>query len=737
MNRPFVPFYPNSESITEDMKFYIHTEDPPFTMVVKWNDGDDRCLQNLIDIFLSNFKRKYPEEEGRVEKSTLEMWKGRKSINLSGTVLQTIKNMDDIYVKWKTQSHGNTEQKTSLEILQPPCVEKSTNTVDSSEKNHLSESKDSSYSVRDFLELAASLSSKCQLQHAIVLYKDILHKEPKNQMALVGIADCYLLAGRPTDALKYLKPAQNVNDTAFKLGQCYVKMGEHDKAVETLIGYSKELRNKGGTTASHKQDVQVLLAKAYIGKKQTDMALVLLQGVLRENKEHVDALAEYAPLIYPLGSKYREEAMTIMLTVLINKGDDNDVKEKFAYLCQQEHGMEVLKSMAGAAWKDVPAVVFLATSLRDVGAIEQAEALLKHAYMLQPENPHTLLTYIHTLELVEKHTDAVQEVVTYIKRWPEKEIGMFKIGTLLPIMTHFHGEVHLNVPDVDLPSTVNPVSMGTTSKPYSEDMNYLLAILFTLVKILYIKGALAFIRPITNCLDSLTKGHELHKTNVRNEAAYFSCINQLQTVRGEVNHVVPCEQYVYFIGDSHCVPPAWQCIQIKGEDKIIHPILSTGTKIWHLRDESTFYPKYNFNSAISKIPDGATTVFCFGEIDCREALLLCVEKGKYDSLEEGMDRVIEIYISLLARLQNLHGWDVYVHPVLPLLDLTRSVVMQFNQRLIGRLLSQTSLKWLDFVDNLLTKESGELKLKKQYEFDGTHAHPRYLKHLQQSLQNLA
>lgn len=32
-------------------------------------------------------------------------------------------------------------------------------------------------------------------------------------------------------------------------------------------------------------------------------------------------------------------------------------------------------------------------------AIEQAEALLKHAYMLQPENPHTLLTYIHTLEV--------------------------------------------------------------------------------------------------------------------------------------------------------------------------------------------------------------------------------------------------------------------------------------------------------------------------------------------------
>lgn len=44
----------------------------------------------------------------------------------------------------------------------------------------------------------------------------------------------------------------------------------------------------------------------------------------------------------------------------------------------------------------------------------------------------------------------------------------------------------------------------------------------------------------------------------------------------------------------------------------------------------------------------------------------------------------------------------------------RSLVMQFNQRLKDRLMSQDSLRWLDFVDNLLTKESGELILKKQF-----------------------
>lgn len=106
------------------------------------------------------------------------------------------------------------------------------------------------------------------------------------------------------------------------------------------------------------------------------------------------------------------------------------------------------------------------------------------------------------------------------------------------------------------------------------------------------------------------------------------------------------------------------------------------------------------------------TIFCFGEIDCREALLLSVEKAKYDasnfypgiivhilfqidrknlaetiyivikcikyaisyqSLEEAIDCVVEIYISLLIRLKELHHWDIYIHPVLPVLDLTRSV----------------------------------------------------------------
>lgn len=57
----------------------------------------------------------------------------------------------------------------------------------SSQKKHIPKEKNQSYSVQEFLEIATTLSSKQKVQHAIVIFKDILNKEPHNQSALVGI----------------------------------------------------------------------------------------------------------------------------------------------------------------------------------------------------------------------------------------------------------------------------------------------------------------------------------------------------------------------------------------------------------------------------------------------------------------------------------------------------------------------------------------------------------------------
>lgn len=71
---------------------------------------------------------------------------------------------------------------------------------------------------------------------------------------------------------------------------------------------------------------------------------------------------------------------------------------------------------------------------------------------------------------------------------------------LFPLYLSYYLTDYLSdlVPDGNIPCS--SVSMETSSGPYLEDTNYLLAILFTLVKILFVKGAVAFIRPITNII---------------------------------------------------------------------------------------------------------------------------------------------------------------------------------------------------------------------------------------------
>ena len=74
-------------------------------------------------------------------------------------------------------------------------------------------------------------------------------------------------------------------------------------------------------------------------------------------------------------------------------------------------------------------------------------------------------------------------------------------------------------------------------------------------------------------------------------------------------------------------------------------------------------------------------VFMLGEIDCREGLLLAVDKLKYDTMEQAMAVLIGLYVRVLLGLIAQRGFEVFVHPVPPVLDETRHVVQPFNRAL--------------------------------------------------------
>ena len=256
---------------------------------------------------------------------------------------------------------------------------------------------------------------------------------------------------------------------------------------------------------------------------------------------------------------------------------------------------------------------------------------------------------------------------------------------------------------------------------YAFDELDVIAVWFSVVKNLFQMGCVAALPKLINILDPLRRGQDLHQTLIRNEQAYFAVIAQL--IESLEIPVPNPGKTLYICGDSHSLSPSWRTIVVDGKEHLIVNSLVTGLKCWHLRKNSHFYPKYNYFNVVNNIPNNSKVMMAVGEIDCREGILVAVEKGRYKNIDEGMKTIINIYIDNLLSLQKEKNLEIYVHPALPVLDVTRKQVMTFND-MLGKTLRDSSkiktngkIKWLDFYRDLLTDEN---KLKKEFEYDGTH-----------------
>ena len=101
------------------------------------------------------------------------------------------------------------------------------------------------------------------------------------------------------------------------------------------------------------------------------------------------------------------------------------------------------------------------------------------------------------------------------------------------------------------------------------------------------------------------------------------------------------------------------------------------------------------------------------------------------SVEEGAAKTIEIYLQVLNQLYNTHGFQFYIHPVVPVLNETRPIVTKFNRILKQKCLSNSRFIWMEFFEKLLDETQTQLKPK--YELDGTHLHPSYVGLIQECL----
>lgn len=262
----------------------------------------------------------------------------------------------------------------------------------------------------------------------------------------------------------------------------------------------------------------------------------------------------------------------------------------------------------------------------------------------------------------------------------------------------------------------------------------MLALMVTCVKLMYVTGCLQAIPACLHLIEPLRLGRALHTTSMNNEHAYYCCIAQvMREIPFPVIQKGVQKDIIYMCADSHSLSSAWQTLNIKGRDKpvLIVPKLVTGLKCWNLREDTRFFPKKNFEFAMKTVPNGSEIIFGFGEIDCRLGILTAVEKCKYADMQEGITVTINHYLKALTKLAKKKNLKVYIQPVVPVLDVTRHIVTQFNGILQKKLRKHKTIQHLDFFKDLLDPKTGGFNMK--YALDGTHMSPSYCPLLERTL----
>uniref|UniRef100_A0A061S9Z0 Tpr-like protein n=2 Tax=Tetraselmis sp. GSL018 TaxID=582737 RepID=A0A061S9Z0_9CHLO len=440
-----------------------------------------------------------------------------------------------------------------------------------------------------------------------------------------------------------------------------------------------------------------------------------------------------------------EDAIRVLLRLLVDRPKSKEVRRSLAEAVSKPGMLDAMVSeLTGEAYT-AAALAFLATCVKDHGAIEAAIELFRRADSLSP-CPSYALNLIHTEELLLQFERCIEDVRRFCERSPDilsvASVSLADVAEELEGLARADSAVSVwqsagalsdGRPDGELPSPSIEVE-------YSSDELDAIAVVMTAAKVLFVGGALSaadgVVRRIEPAVAASVK--PLHTTLIRNEAAYLGCVKQI--LRGPHRPADPGASSLrplFLAGDSHSLSGAWQQVSLRGEQRVLVPKLVTGCKIWHTRPESVFYPKAGFESTMASIPDGSQVVMLFGEIDCREGLLLAVEKCKYDSLEEAIAATVHIYLEALRRLLG-RGMEIFVHPLPPVLNETRHIVLPFNaalRRAVDEAARDPSaggrLHWLDFLDELLTPDGK--RLNPALEFDGTHLSPAYVRHLDAAL----
>ncbi|KAL0028549.1 hypothetical protein WJX79_000906 [Trebouxia sp. C0005] len=644
--------------------------------------------------------------------------------------------------------------------------------------------------IKQFLERAKEAESKKYFRAACKIYEQVLKVAPCHKEALTAFAQLWLTVSRPKDAVKIAKKAASSAPDDPGSHRLYAQcLSECKQYTEALTAYNTalDLAKQRGDSIAVQDDMQVDIVRVLylMGGSHKDTAAGLIMNVLRSNDHHQSGLIVYAKMASEGGMV--RDAVQVLIRVLIRAPDDQEIRLTLAKCLQRPEGMAALRAELDGGGETDAAMAFLATAIKDHGAVPASNMLFRRALELKPSSPSYALNLMHGMELDQDYGKALQLALDFCRATKIETGGGLKVANVVQQLQHLppltsqdplawlHSESWNPqwTPHCSWgPTGTSPHDAVGTPASTMSDVPSTNSVQCNPAALSHLTTGPSVSSP-PQAIDGLPDLAEGGLSGLGVEPASHGCIAlgllddqidvpSIEEQCGEVQkveytptqldflallftvHPPPPQPQaagtlpLYLCGDSHCLSGAWNLVQVRGQPRVLVPCLVTGLKIWHMRQAGIFYPKHSFLTTMANLPDGAQVIFMFGEIDCREGLTMAVDKLKYETVDAAMDVLLHIYKDVLLKLVQERGFEMFVHPIAPVLNETRHVVAPFNNKLQQQIdilsrapEAQGRLHWLDFFPDLLTPDGSSLNPALQ--FDGTHMSPYYVHFLNDQL----
>jgi tetratricopeptide (TPR) repeat protein len=579
------------------------------------------------------------------------------------------------------------------------------------------------------------------------------------------------------------------------LGKALFELKKYSEAGDELhqcLTYMNE--NKVSAPMEVQKDIKLHLGAAWFAQGK-DEGIKVIQDTLGGDVSSAFGVMWMSKAYAVKG--HEDDALTWAVTLVVREQQNRAVKANFIELATRipDSIERIERNVLTQPTKDIASAwAYLGTIARDFGNMSLAIRLYEKATSLPTCPAEAWLTYVHLFEQIGKPLETLQRIADFLKKAPalsaDNDAYARDVAPLIAEAAEKAAEggyalneevirldekeaVHVLPPtpehpaqpwaktglEWDPPGATRESGVAAGRRKLMEQELALCGMYFTVVKVLFCMGRLDAIPAIVKKVDLVRRIEKMNRTNMKNEHSYYTTVMSvmqylnsplLRDVRPLLANRDPVDGKLYICSDSHSIPMSWHNLIIDGKPTLTVNRLVTGLKIWHIRDDCDFYPKRNFEAVVETIPIGADALFCFGEIDCREGILKAVDKGIYDTHKEAIIKLLGVYTKRLLAVKAARKLRrLFVLAPLPVLDITRHIVVTFNQFFSVAMSQLDGIIPIDVTDDILVAPTpggpqpnsipagaGESRvLREELVLDSTHMTPLFTqKYLEPAIQ---